>query len=73
MAEVNAFRLQAAHALGLETVHPLEEDLVSYVESWTDGAGADAVFEVSGSSTGAEVMTKLAKVRGTARGGGDFR
>ena len=64
VAEVNAFRLQAAHALGLETVHPLEEDLVSYVESWTDGAGADAVFEVSGSSAGAEVMTKLAKVRG---------
>ena len=28
VAEVNAFRLQAAHALGLETVHPLEEDLV---------------------------------------------
>ena len=64
VAEVNAYRLQAAHALGLETVHPLEEDLVAHVEAWTGGGGADAVFEVSGSSAGAEVMTKLAKVRG---------
>ena len=64
VAEVNAYRLKAAHALGLETVHPLEEDLVAHVEAWTGGGGADAVFEVSGSQAGAEVMTKLAKVRG---------
>ena len=40
VAEVNAYRLQAAYALGLETVHPLEEDLVAYVESWTKGRGS---------------------------------
>ena len=64
VAEINAYRLKAARALGLETVHPLEEDLVAHVEAWTDGSGADAVFEVSGSQAGAEVMTQLAKVRG---------
>ena len=47
----------------METVNPLVEDLVANVEEWT-GGGADVVFEVSGSQPGAEVMTKLAKVRG---------
>ena len=38
--------------------------MIAYVEAWTEGGGADAVFEVSGSPAGAKVMTKLAKVRG---------
>ena len=34
------------------------------VNSETGGAGADVVFEVSGSAAGAEMMTKLPRVRG---------
>ena len=64
IAEVNDYRLEMARALGLETVNPLVEDLVANVEEWTGGGGADVVFEVSGSQPGAEVMTKLTKVRG---------
>lgn len=64
IAEVNEYRLEIARSLGLETVNPLTEDLVAHVEAWTEGGGADVVFEVSGSQAGAEVMTKLAKVRG---------
>ena len=64
VAEVNAYRLGIARSVGLETINPLEEDLEAHVEAWTDGGGADVVFEVSGSKPGAEVMTKLAKVRG---------
>lgn len=64
VAEINAYRLEMARSLGLKTVNPLEEDLVAHVEAWTDGGGADVVFEVSGSRAGAEVMTKLPKVRG---------
>jgi 2-desacetyl-2-hydroxyethyl bacteriochlorophyllide A dehydrogenase len=64
VAEVNEYRLQMARSLGLETVNPRKEDFVAHVEAWTEGGGADVVFEVSGSQAGAEVMTKLAKVRG---------
>ena len=64
VAEVNAYRLGIARSVGLETINPLEEDLEAHVEAWTDGGGADVVFEVSGSKPGAEVMTTLAKVRG---------
>ena len=64
VAEVNAYRLGIARSVGLKTINPLEEDLEAHVEAWTEGGGADVVFEVSGSKPGAEVMTKLAKVRG---------
>ncbi len=64
VAEVNAARLQMAESLGLTALNPLRESLEERVADWTGGAGADIVFEVSGSAPGAEVMTKIAKVRG---------
>jgi len=64
VSEVNPFRLKLAASLGLETVNPRETDLVAMVNSETGGAGADVVFEVSGSAAGAEMMTKLPRVRG---------
>jgi (R,R)-butanediol dehydrogenase/meso-butanediol dehydrogenase/diacetyl reductase len=38
--------------------------LIELVEAQTGGAGADVVFEVTGSKAGAEMMTKLPRVRG---------
>ena len=64
VSEVNPFRIQLARELGLETVDPREVDLVQLVTDQTGGAGADVVFEVSGSAAGAEMMTKLPRVRG---------
>ena len=64
MAEVNAFRLQLARDLGIEAVNPLETDLPGLVNQRTGGAGADVVFEVSGSQAGADTMTKLPRTRG---------
>ena len=64
LSEVSAFRLEKARQLGLATVNPKEEDLEERVDAWTAGAGADVVFEVSGSAAGAEAMTRIAKVRG---------
>jgi (R,R)-butanediol dehydrogenase/meso-butanediol dehydrogenase/diacetyl reductase len=64
MAEVNPFRIQLARELGVEAVHPGELDLVALVGERTGGAGADVVFEVSGSKAGAEMMTKLPRTRG---------
>jgi 2-desacetyl-2-hydroxyethyl bacteriochlorophyllide A dehydrogenase len=63
-AEVNPFRLQLARDLGIDAVNPLETDLLALVNQHTGGAGADVVFEVSGSAAGCEMMTKLPRTRG---------
>lgn len=64
VSEVNPFRIRLARELGLEVVDPRETDMVALVERETGGAGADVVFEVSGSPAAAELMTKIARVRG---------
>ncbi len=64
VTEVNPFRIQLAGELGLEVVDPRETDVVKLVDEQTGGAGADVVFEVSGSQAGAELMTKLPRTRG---------
>ena len=64
ISEVNPFRLDLAREFGLEAVNPLETDLPKKVTEETGTAGADVVFEVSGSAAGAEMMTKLPRTRG---------
>ncbi len=64
VSEVNPFRVDLANKLGLEAVNSTETDLVKLVHERTGGAGADAVFEVSGSQAGASVMTDLLRTRG---------
>ncbi|HEV2378372.1 MAG TPA: alcohol dehydrogenase catalytic domain-containing protein [Terriglobia bacterium] len=64
ISEVNPFRLNLAREFGFEALNPKEVDLLKHVTSQTNTAGADVVFEVSGSPSGAEGMTKLARVRG---------
>lgn len=62
--EPNKHRLQLARELGLDALSPTEADVASYVENQTAFAGADIVFEVTGSVAGAELMTKLVRTRG---------
>jgi 2-desacetyl-2-hydroxyethyl bacteriochlorophyllide A dehydrogenase len=64
LAEVNEFRVKLARELGIDAVNPRETDLVALANERTGGAGADVVFEVSGSQAGAEMMTKLPRTRG---------
>jgi 2-desacetyl-2-hydroxyethyl bacteriochlorophyllide A dehydrogenase len=64
MAEVNPFRIQLARDLGIDAIDPRETDLPGLVNERTGGAGADVVFEVSGSQAGADTMTKLPRTRG---------
>lgn len=64
VSEINPFRVGLARELGLEAINPAEADLLAAVEERTNGAGADVVFEVSGSAAGAETMTQLARTRG---------
>jgi len=64
LSEVNGSRRDFARGLGLEAVDPRETDLPRMVDEMTGGAGADVVFEVSGSAGGAMTMTRLAGLRG---------
>ncbi len=64
VSEINAHRLDLARELGFDTVNPRETDLAQTVVKRTSGAGADVVFEVSGSAAGASVMTQLVRTRG---------
>jgi (R,R)-butanediol dehydrogenase/meso-butanediol dehydrogenase/diacetyl reductase len=50
--------------VALNAINPSETDLPAAVLERTGGAGADVVFEVSGSSAGADAMTQLACIRG---------
>ena len=51
--------------LGFEAIDPRAVDAAEWVTEWTEGAGADVVFEVSGAPAAVLVATALAKVRGT--------
>lgn len=65
ISEINPYRIGIARACGFTAVNPTEDDLVTTIEDWTDGVGADLVFEVSGHPTGAAMMTEVLRVRGT--------
>jgi len=64
VSEPNPYRRQLASSIGLGVVDPTTTDLRAFVDSETEGVGADVVFEVSGSPAGVEIMTKLACLRG---------
>ena len=66
VSEINPYRVDFAKTLGLNSVNPQETDLIKLVMETTNGAGADIVFEVSGSVAGAQVMTDLLRTRGLA-------
>ncbi len=66
VSEINPYRVELANSLGLEAINPLETDLIKLVMQRSNGAGADIVFEVSGSQAGAEIMTELLRTRGLA-------
>lgn len=63
--EVDPGRRGQIQALGYEVLDPIATDQQRFVESWTGGAGADVVFEVSGAAAAVLGATSLAKARGT--------
>ena len=66
VSEINPFRVEMARNLGLAAINPTETNLTKLVMEETGGAGADIVFEVSGSQAGADIMTELLRTRGLA-------
>ena len=63
--ELDAGRRAQIADLGIQTLDPRATDQVEWVNDWTDDAGADVVFEVSGAAAAVLGATGLAKVRGT--------
>jgi (R,R)-butanediol dehydrogenase/meso-butanediol dehydrogenase/diacetyl reductase len=62
--EPDGARRELVRSLGFTAPDPLEHDVAEWVEAWTEGSGADVVFEVSGAAAAVALMTGLAKVRG---------
>lgn len=64
LLEMNAHRLTFAHGLGFQVGDVSLIDSRELIRDFTQGAGANVVFEVSGSAGAARLMTALAAVRG---------
>ncbi|MGD0196800.1 MAG: alcohol dehydrogenase catalytic domain-containing protein [Solirubrobacteraceae bacterium] len=64
VCEVSPQRLELARSLGLKAIDPVAVSYQDFVADWTDGAGADATFEVSGSPDGVETALQSLSVRG---------
>ncbi|MER5456150.1 alcohol dehydrogenase catalytic domain-containing protein [Micromonospora sp. NPDC002389] len=62
--ELDPRRRELATDLGLTAVDPATVDVARHVQEATAGAGADVVFEVSGSAAGVRTATDLLAVRG---------
>jgi 2-desacetyl-2-hydroxyethyl bacteriochlorophyllide A dehydrogenase len=64
ISEINPHRLKLLEDLGFETINPQQKSVPEHVMERTNGAGADVLFEVSGSPAAAELMTNLMRTRG---------
>ena len=64
VVEINPHRVELLKQAGLDTIGP-GEDAVAIVQAWTDGAGADVAFEVSGDPAAAALVTAAVRVWGT--------
>jgi len=62
--ELSDRRRALVETLGLRAVDPTSCDIDALVADWTDGAGADVGFEVSGSVAGLDTAINLMAVRG---------
>jgi (R,R)-butanediol dehydrogenase / meso-butanediol dehydrogenase / diacetyl reductase len=64
--EPNELRRQVVDSLGLMAVDPLAGDAAAWIDDWTDGAGAEVAFEVSGSAAGMGTAIGCLGARGRA-------
>lgn len=65
VVEPESTRRGVVEGLGFRTADPRIDDVLEHVTEWTAGAGADVVFEVSGSEAAVLSATSLPRVRGT--------
>ncbi len=62
--EVDAHRRSVITGLGLDVLDPTTDDVPTYLEGWTRGAGVPLAFEVSGSQPGLDTAVDALGVRG---------
>jgi (R,R)-butanediol dehydrogenase / meso-butanediol dehydrogenase / diacetyl reductase len=62
--EVDAHRRSVITGLGFDVLDPTRDDVPTYVEGWTRGAGVPLAFEVSGSQPGLDTAVDALGVRG---------
>ncbi|WP_328675036.1 zinc-dependent alcohol dehydrogenase [Streptomyces sp. NBC_00343] len=64
VVELSSHRRLLAEELGLSTWDPATDDVAELVHQWTDDAGAEVSFEVSGAAAGVETAVEVLGVRG---------
>jgi 2-desacetyl-2-hydroxyethyl bacteriochlorophyllide A dehydrogenase len=64
VVELSEQRRARAAEIGLRTVDPAGGSLDGFIAEWTEGAGADVSFEVSGAVAGIETALQALAVRG---------
>jgi len=64
LSEINQSRLKMAEGMGFTGLNPKEVNVAEAVLDVTGGAGADVVFEVSGTQPGVDLMTAAVRARG---------
>jgi (R,R)-butanediol dehydrogenase/meso-butanediol dehydrogenase/diacetyl reductase len=64
LVEISDHRRQLAAALGLITWNPIADDVSELVRQWTEDAGTDVSFEVSGAAAGVQTAVDVLAVRG---------
>jgi (R,R)-butanediol dehydrogenase/meso-butanediol dehydrogenase/diacetyl reductase len=64
VVELDPRRRQVCAGLEFPVLDPNGDDVAASVEEWTDGAGAAAAFEVSGSASGVALATSVLATRG---------
>ena len=64
LSEINESRLALAGEMGFEGLNPKAANVAEAVLEKTGGAGADVVFEVSGTQPGVDLMTAAVRARG---------
>ena len=64
LAVIDPNRRKIAEEIGFNTINPSAGNFVERIIEWTNGAGADVIFEVSGAATAVLQATDIARVRG---------
>lgn len=64
LMEVNDQRRAVAQSLGFTVLDPAGPDSESFLDGWSEGAGADVAFEVSGAAAGLETAIQSLATRG---------
>ncbi|MEK3643940.1 MULTISPECIES: zinc-dependent alcohol dehydrogenase [unclassified Aeribacillus] len=64
ISDVSSMRLQVAQDLGFEAIDARNSDIVQVVKDYTNGVGADVVFEVAGTQITANQMIDCIKFQG---------